>query len=89
MISSDDLIEELFGDCVANGNFDVMNERRDLTSTNKEVSKINAITVDCFPWEYKSDKSYDFMKDKQEGWTEFIPELLIGTADLPLHYLTM
>ena len=89
IISSGNLIEEVFGECLSKQSFDLMKDRVILASINKEVSKINAKIVDRLPGEYKSYKRYDSVKDEEKGGIEFTPEFLnsIDTADLPPHDL--
>ena len=66
-----------------------MKDRVILSSINKEVGKINAKIVDRLPGKYKPHKSYDSVKDKEKGETEFTLEFFnsIETADLPKHEL--
>ena len=66
IISSGNLIEEVFGECLSKQSFDLMKDRAIRASINKTVSKINAKIVDRVPGEHKSNKSYNSVKDKKK-----------------------
>ncbi|CAH2086126.1 unnamed protein product [Euphydryas editha] len=62
IISSNNLIDEVFGNCLANGNYEGMKDRAILAPLNKDVEKINDDIVSKLPGEYKIYYSHDSMK---------------------------
>lgn len=90
-ISSNNLIDEVFGNCLANENYDGMKDRAILAPLNKDVEKINDDIVAKLPGEYKTYYSHDSMKDQPEGAVEFTTEFLnsVNISDLPPHELKL
>lgn len=91
IIPSNNLIDEVFGNCLANGNYEGMKDRVILASLNKDIAKINDDIVAKLPGEYKTYYSYDSIKDQPEGAVEFTTEFLNGVniSDLPPHELKL
>ncbi|CAG5052184.1 unnamed protein product [Parnassius apollo] len=71
IISSNKPIDEIFDNCLANGNYDGMKDRVILAPLNKDVEKINYDIVAKLPGEYKIYYSLDSIKDQLEGAVEF------------------
>ena len=91
ILSSGNLIDEVFGDCLANGRYEDMKDRAILAPLKKEVSEINDKIIDKLPREPKVYKSYDSTKDEPDGALQFLAEFLttVELADLPPHELKL
>lgn len=91
ILSNGNLIDEVFGNCLTNENYEGMKSRAILAPLNKDVSKINAEIIEQLPGDYKVYKSYDSLKDQPEAALQFTPEFLnsIDIADLPPHELKL
>ncbi|CAH2216937.1 jg21360, partial [Pararge aegeria aegeria] len=85
IISSNNLIDEVFGNCLANENYEGMKDRAILAPLNNDVEKINDDIVAKLPGEYKTYYSHDSMKDQPEGGVEYTTEFLnsVNISDLP------
>lgn len=85
IISSNNLIDEVFGSCLVNGNYEGMKYRAILATLNKDVQKINDDIVAKLPGECKIHFSHDSMKDQPEGAVEFTTEFLnsVNISNLP------
>lgn len=91
ILSNGNLIDEVFGDCLANNRYEDMKDRAILAPLNKDVNKINDEIIKKLPGEYKVYKSYDSVKDQPEGALQFTSEFLnsVEMADLPPHELKL
>ncbi|GBP88196.1 ATP-dependent DNA helicase pif1 [Eumeta japonica] len=91
VISTGNLIDEVFGNCLVSENYDGMKDRTILAPLNKDVDKINNDIVAKLPGEYKIYYSNDSVKDQHEGALEFITEFLnsVNISDLPPHELKL
>ncbi|GBP65115.1 hypothetical protein EVAR_5261_1 [Eumeta japonica] len=89
VISTGNLIDEVFGNCLVSENYDGMKDRAILAPLNKDVDKINNDIVAKLPGEYKIYYSNDSVKDQHEGALEFTTEFLnsVNISDLPPHEL--
>ena len=64
ILSNGNLIDEVFGDCLANNRYEDMKDRAILAPLNKDINKINDKIIKKLPGEYyKVYKSYDSVKD--------------------------
>ena len=91
IISNGDLIDEVFGNCLHNRQYENMKDRAILAPLNKDVAKINAEIIEKLDGDSKQYKSYDSVKDPAEDTLQFTPEFLnsIEIADLPPHELKL
>lgn len=91
IMSNGNLIDEVFGDCLANNRYEDMKDRAILAPLNKDINKINDEIIKKLPGEYKVYKSYDSVKDEPEGALQFTSEFLnsVEMADLPPHELKL
>ncbi|GBP51865.1 PiggyBac transposable element-derived protein 4 [Eumeta japonica] len=89
VISTGNLIDEAFSNCLASENYDGMKDRAIIAPLNKDVDKINSNIVAKLPGEYKIYYSNDSVKDQYEGALEFTTEFLnsVNISDLPPHEL--
>ncbi|GBP32315.1 hypothetical protein EVAR_86148_1 [Eumeta japonica] len=91
VISTGNLIDEVFGNCLVSENYDGMKDRAILAPLNKDVDKINNDIVAKLPGENKIYYSNDSVKDQHEGALEFTTEFLnsVNISDLPPHELKL
>lgn len=91
ILSNGNLVDEVFGNCLVNENYEEMKDRAIFAPLNKDVSKINAEIIEHLAGDYKVYKSYDLVKDQPEGGLQFPPEFLnsVDIADLPPHELKL
>lgn len=91
ILSSGNLIDEVFGNCIANNRFQFMKDRAIIAPLNKDVTKINADIIEKLPGDIKIYHSYDSVKDEPEGALQFTSDFLnsVDVADLPPHELKL
>lgn len=89
LISSGDLVEDIFGSCLASGEFEQMKNMAILSPYNKEVTKFNNEVISRLPGQEKPFYSFDSVKDDSayELPVEFLNS--IETPDLPPHELKL
>ncbi|XP_055871668.1 uncharacterized protein LOC129923663 [Biomphalaria glabrata] len=91
VISKTNIIDEVYGDCLADKSYENMKDRAILAPLNKDVNLINCELIDRLPGEEKVYFSFDSIKDMSEGTLQFTTEFLnsIDIADLPPHKLKL
>ena len=85
IVSSGDLIEEVFGTCLAAENYEEMKHRAILTPTNKEAAQFNEKIIYKLPGELKSYHSFDTARDQLQDGAHYPQEYLnsMSPPDLP------
>uniref|UniRef100_A0A2C9KZE4 ATP-dependent DNA helicase n=1 Tax=Biomphalaria glabrata TaxID=6526 RepID=A0A2C9KZE4_BIOGL len=66
VISKTNIIDEVYGDCLADQNYEKMKDRAILAPLNKDVYMINCELIDRLPGEEKVYFSFDSIKDMSE-----------------------
>ncbi|XP_054289208.1 uncharacterized protein LOC129004674 [Macrosteles quadrilineatus] len=89
--NTNDIVNEIYGECLSDGNFEDMKDRAILAPLNKDVDTINNTVINLIPGTETIYKSYDSIKDEPEGALKFPPEFLnsIEISDLPPHQLRL
>ncbi|XP_054274451.1 uncharacterized protein LOC128994153 [Macrosteles quadrilineatus] len=91
IISNGNIVEQIYGDCLANRDYNAMRDRAILAPLNRDVDNINNEIIQIIPGQETIYKSFDSVKDEPDGALKFPTEFLnsIEISDLPPHELRL